>query len=475
MKMKNQIIKYFTVVLSLLIMAACSEEVMNEIDTNPNNPTDVPLSLLMPQATIDIPVGVSGIDLAWYSSVFVEHTTGAHAQLRGADRRTAEINPTMGNNRWNDLYAGVIPVLNEIIEKGGPEGTEPNSHIHVGIAKVLKAYTVAVLTDMWGDIPYTEAWQGNQNRNPTYDTQEFIYTQVLQQLLDEAIADLQQGSTFNPGITDLIFQGDVDRWIKTAWGLKARYYQRLSNTTHYDPQQVLAAVENSFDNRAEEFTFNRFSANPTGQHPWYQESNLRKHHVFSQQIFDLLDERNDPRLPVWIAPVLGTTDNFNPAQSGDAENDQTGNIYSKPSANVIYATAPLEMMTYDELMFIKAEALLATDATAAREAFVDGVTSALERWGVAPADINAYLANTTAVPATVTQEEIIKQKYLAFWLYNPIEAFNDYRRTGYPEMTNVIGPPPHRFPYPQSEYDSNAQNVPLGPETIYTVKVWWAL
>jgi hypothetical protein len=471
-----KIIANIIIGLTLLGATACSEEIMNEIDTNPNNPVDVPLSLLMPQATIDIPVGVSALDLAWYTSVFVEHTTGAHAQLRGADRRTAEINPTMGNNRWNDLYAGVIPVLNTIIERAGPDGAEPGRNIHVGIAQVLKAYTVAVLTDMWGDIPYTEAWQGSDNRAPAYDSQEFIYTQVLQQLLDQAIANLSTESIYNPGITDLIFGGNADRWIKTAWGLKARYYQRLSNTTHYNPQQVIEATNNSFTSRDEEFKFTNFAESPTSQHPWYQESNLRKHHVFSQQVYNQLNQRNDPRLSVWIAPVLGSDNVFNPAPSGAAENDQTGNIYSKPSANVIYPSAPLELMTYDEVLFIRAEALLASnDPDGAKDAYTDAITSSLQRWGVSAANIETFLNQDQVVPGgNITQENIIIQKYLAFWLYNPIEAFNDYRRTGFPQMTNAIGPPPHRFPYPQSEYDSNAENVPLMPETIYTVKLWWA-
>ncbi len=473
---KHNLYKIFAALLMIFVITACSEEKMNEIDTNPNSPTDVPLSLLMPQATIDIPVTVSGIDLSWYSSVFVEHTTGAHAQLRAADRRTAEINPTTGNNQWNSFYAGVIPNLNVIIEKTGPDGTEPGRYVHMGIAKVMKAYTVARITDTWGDVPYTQAWQGSANRAPEYDTQEFIYTQVLQQLLDEAIADLQTETVYNPGTTDLIFGGDVDRWIKTAYGLKARYLQRLSNTTHYSATAVIAAANNSFTNRAEEFTFRNFTEAPTGQHTWYQESNLRKHHVFSKQVYDLLNDREDPRLPVWIAPVAGTDTVFNPAPNGDAQNDQGGTIYSKASSNIVYATAPLEMMTYEEVLFIKAEAYLGSNMATAKEYYVAGITSAMERYGVDAADIQAFLDNEDVLPAgNLTLEHIITQKYLAFWLYNPVEAFNDYRRTGFPEMTNVIGPPPHRFPYPQSEYDSNSDNVPLGPETIYTVKLWWAL
>lgn len=473
---KHTLYKIFAALLVIFVITACSEDKMNEIDTNPNSPTDVPLSLLMPQATIDIPVTVSGIDLSWYSSVFVEHTTGAHAQLRGADRRTAEINPTTANNQWNAFYAGVIPNLNVIIAKTGPDGTEPGRFVHSGIAKVMKAYTVARITDIWGDMPYTQAWQGSANRAPEYDTQEFIYTQVLQPLLDEAIQDLQTETVYNPGTTDLIFGGDVDRWVKTAYGLKARYLQRMSNRGQYNAAAVIAAADNSFTSRANEFTFRNFTEAPTGQHTWYQESNLRKHHVFSKQVYDLLNDRNDPRLPVWIAPVLGTDTIFNPAQNGDAQNDQAGTIYSKPSANVIYATAPLEMMTYEEVLFLKAEAYLGSNMANAKEYYVAGITSAMERWGVEAADITAYLENTDVLPAgDLTRQHIITQKYLAFWLYNPVEAFNDYRRTGFPAMTNVIGPPPHRFPYPQSEYDSNSDNVPLGPETIYNTKVWWAL
>ncbi len=466
--MKNVLKVLFTILMAALILNSCSKEKLDEIDLNPNSPTNVPLSLLMPQVTIDIPVGVSGIDLAWYSSVFVEHTAGAHAQLQAADNRL-EINPTMGNNRWNDIYANVLHNLNNIIEKA-TDGDEPERWVHAGIAKVLFAYTLGVTTDIWGDVPYTEAWMGSENRKPKYDTQEFIYTQVLQQMLDEAIELLQRETIYNPANTDLIHGGDVDKWIKAAWGLKARFYQRMSNTTFYNADNVLSAVNNSFTGNSDEFVFSKFTTDATGQNPWYQESNLRKHHVVSQTLYDLMNNLNDPRVEKWFLPAINSGE-INPGQNGETQQDQAGEIYSKFTPFMLNPTSPMPLMTYEELLFIKAEALLSKgDQNGANEAFLDAVTSALLKNEIPTDDVSSF----TGQFGDVDLEEIIKQKYISFWVFQPIEAYNDYRRTGYPAMTNPNGPPPHRFPYAQNEYDSNAENVPLPPGQEFNVKVWWA-
>jgi hypothetical protein len=94
--------KYISLIFAMLLMLlsfSCSDEIMDEIDTDPNNPTDVPISLLMPGVTAGTPYWVTGTDLAWFSSIFVEHTAGAHGQMRDADRR-ANLNSQLSENSW---------------------------------------------------------------------------------------------------------------------------------------------------------------------------------------------------------------------------------------------------------------------------------------------------------------------------------------------------------------------------------------
>jgi len=468
MKILNKIL-IITGALSVGVFHSCSDDKLDEIGTNPNNPTEVPIKLLMPQVTVETAFDISGTDLAWYSSVFVEHTTGVHGQLETADKRTG-INSTIGNNSWNSLYSVALANLKIIIDRGSEGGKEEGYWNAVGIAKILMAYNYSIATDLWGEIPYSEALQGSDNRTPAFDSQESVYIGI-QQLLDEGIADLEKESVGNVGSADFYYEGDADAWVKAAYALKARYYNHLSRK---DPQgtanSVLAAIANSFEDNSESLIFSSFTTDATGQHPWFQESNDRSHHAVSQTIYDIIDNLGDPRGNLWFGTVDGVVV---PAPNGTATTDQSGTTYSRASTSYVTATAPLPIITYDELKFLEAEAYIRLDKkTEAYAAYINGVEAALERAEVDSEDIDTYLAKSTVAVGSdnLTLENIITQKYVSFWLFQPIEAYNDYRRTMIPEMHNSVGPPPNSFPYPQDEVAANP-NVPA--RTIQN-KVWWA-
>lgn len=469
MKILNKLV-VITAILSVGIFNSCSDDKLDEIGTNPNNPTEVPIKLLIPQVDVETAFAISGNDLAWYSSVFVEHTTGVHGQLETADKRTA-INSTIGNNSWNSLYSVALSNLKIIIERGSEGGKEEGHWNAVGIAKILMAYNYSIATDLWGEIPYSEALEGSDNRTPVFDSQESVYTGI-QQLLDEAITDLQKESIGNVGAADFYYGGDSDLWIKAAYALKARYYNHLSRK---DPSgsatNVLSAVANAFENSSESLIFSSFTTDATGESPWYQESNDRSHHAISETFYNIINDLGDPRGDLWFGTVNGEVV---PAPNGTAITDQAGNIYSRASRNYVTATSPLPLITFDEMKFLEAEANLRLDnkKTEAYQAYLDGVEAALVRAEVDSEDIDTYLAKSTvAVGANnLTLEKIITQKYVSFWLFQPIEAYNDYRRTLIPEMQNPVSPPPNRFPYPQDEVAANP-NVPA--RTIQN-KVWWA-
>ncbi|MCK5134288.1 MAG: SusD/RagB family nutrient-binding outer membrane lipoprotein [Bacteroidales bacterium] len=465
-------ISIFSVLLLMLFTFSCSDEIMDEIDTDPNNPTDVPISMLMSGCTAATPYWVTGTTLAWYSSIFIEHTTGAHGQMRDADRR-ANINSQLSENSWAfQIYPRLHPDLKIIIQKGSEGGSEEGKWIDVGIAKVLQAYTYLASTDTWGRIPYTEATLGAENRKPVFDTQESIYA-AMQDLLDEAIADLQKENISTTGGEDYIYGGDPDAWITAAYSLKARYANRLSNI---DPAgsaaDALAAAANGFVSSDDDFTFDNWSNDLGHENTWFQEENERRHHAISVTFYDILDGLNDPRIPLFITQVNGE---YVPAPNGTSEEDQAGTIYSRMSNNVIYATAPLPIMTFAELKFVEAECHLrkaSPDAAAALAAYEEGLDAALAQAGVETVDAVAYKAQPEVLPtdaANLTIDMIYAQKYIHLWPYGSIEAFAEWRRTGYPTMTNPFETP-RRFPYPQNEISGNAENVPA--VTPYN-GVWW--
>jgi len=456
----------------MLFAVSCSDEIMDEIDTDPNNPTDVPISMLMSGCTVGAPFWITGTELAWYSSVFCEQTAGAHGQMRDADRR-ANINSSLSDNSWAFfIYPRLHPDLKIIIEKGSEGGSEEGKWIDVGIAKVLQAYTYLGSTDTWGRIPCTEATLGAENRKPAYDTQETIYELMMEQL-DDAIEDLQRENISTTAGEDFIYGGDPNAWILAAYSLKARYANRLSNV---DPAgsaaDALEAAALGFASMDDDFTFDNYTDELGHENPWYQEENERKHHAVSVTIFELLDNINDPRIPLFFTQVNGE---YVPALNGENEEDQAGVIYSRITDQVINPTAPLPIMTYAELKLIEAECHLrkaSPDPAAALAAYEAGLDAALEQAGVASADAEAYKAQAEVMPADpsgLTTEMIYTQKYIHLWPYGSVEAYAEWRRTGFPAMNNAFEVP-RRFPYPQNEISGNGENVP--DVTPYN-GVWW--
>jgi Starch-binding associating with outer membrane len=464
-------ISIFSVFLLMLFTISCSDEIMDEIDTDPNNPTDVPISMLMSGCTAATPYWVTGTDMAWYSSVFCEQTAGAHGQMRDADRRAALTN--LSDNPWAFyIYPKLHPDLKIIIEKGSEGGSEEGKWIDVGIAKILQAYTYLASTDTWGRIPCSEATMGAENRKPVYDTQELIYENMLAQL-DEAIADLQKDNISTTGGEDYIYGGDPDAWITAAYSLKARYYNRQGNI---DPTgsaaSALAAAANGFGSIDDDFTFDNWTDETGHQNTWFQEEVERAHHCISFTFYNLLDGLNDPRIPLFITQVNGE---YVPALNGQNQNDQAGTVYSRMSDNVVNPTAPLPIMTFAELKFIEAECHLrkaSPDVAAALAAYEEGLDAALAQAGVETGPANAYKAQPEVLPtdaAALTSEMILKQKYIHLWPYGSVEAYAEWRRTGVPAMNNTFDVP-RRFPYPQNEIAGNAENVP--DVTLYN-GVWW--
>jgi len=456
----------------MLLNFSCSDEIMDEIDTDPNNPADVPISLLMPGVTAATPYWVTGTTLAWYSSIFVEHTAGAHGQMRDADRK-ANLNSQLSENSWAfHIYPRLLPDLKIIIEKGSEGGSEEGKWLDVGIAKVLMAYTMFVNTDTWGRVPFTEALLGRENRKPAFDTQESIY-EAMFQMLDDAIADLQKESLSTTGGEDYIYNGDAEKWIMAAYSLKARYANRLSKVDATgSAADALAAAANGFTSPDDDFSFAAFASDPGHENTWYQEENERKHHAMSVTFYEVLNGLNDPRIPLFFNQVGGA---YVGAPNGTSLQDQAGQIYSRITNNVIYDVAPLPIMTFAELKFIEAECQLrkaSPDPAAALEAYEAGLDAALEEDGVNQGEINAYKAQPEVMPndaADLTLDMIYTQKYIQLWPYGAVEAFAEWRRTGFPEMRNPFDTP-RRFPYPQNEVSGNAENVP--DVTVYN-GVWW--
>lgn len=469
--------RYIMVPLVAMSFTACTDKIMDDINKNRNDAEDVLAANELPSVVTETAFTTTGTDMAWYTSVFIEHNAGTHAQMRDADTRVGVTASSLMNNSWNAAYDNMM-ILQDIIKKCSPGGSEPENTPALGIAQILMAYNLAIVTDMWGQAPFNEALKGLDNRHPKYDKQQDNYNKVIIPYLDAAITNLSKTPPADVlkkvAANDLMHEGKLDRWIKAAWSLKMRYYLHLSNVMPDAADKSLACLAKGIDKAEEAFVFNKYTPSATGQNPWFQYINDRMDQSIGKTLFDLMKQRNDPRMNIYFDTLKGAI--IVPAPNGTALESQ-GTRYSVSLISQD-PVAPTPLMTYHEVKFIEAE-LLARKGQNFRPALQAAIEANFAYHGVAGG--TDYYKNEVVPLLGTTQaanlKEILTQKYIAFYEAESLEAYNDYRRTRIPTLNNPNNNNAaygfvERFPYPTSETSNNGANVPK--VNIFKDKIWWA-
>jgi hypothetical protein len=466
-------IRIFLYIAVASFLFACSEDKMDEINKERNDALEMAAKNILPDIMLKTAFEVAGTDIPWYATVYIEHSAGTWAQSATADKRVAQNDASLFNNNWMSLY-DILNACKAVIDKTDPvTGDESTNNWARGIAYVMTAYNLATATDMWGEVPWTEALQGAEELTPKYDKQSFLYTEI-HRLLDSAIVNLGKTS-IKYGAFDYIYGGDETKWIKAAWSLKARYYLRLSQRDANAYDKALACVANGFAGNEDNFLFAAYQESASGENPWYQFLADRTHLSAGKTLYDLMNDRVDPRIAVYFTQIDGA---YNPAPNGTATESQ-GGLYSTSLLTENGATAPTPLMTYHELKFIQAECLLHKGDIGWQMAMGEAVAANFQWHGITDVQVvTDYLLNNIAPLAAVDPlKELLTQKYIAFYEFEATEAYNDYRRTGVPSMNNpnnltATGGFVNRFPYAISEVSSNSENVPS--IDVFKNKVWWA-
>lgn len=471
-------LKYIVILLALF-SASCSKEKLDEIDTNPNIISDAPLNTLLPAAQMTVAQRVVG-SLSIVSGYASEHTnfTGIN---------TATNLQVSGGNQWTSGFQAIryfngIRSIADLQQRTG----------YSAIADIMTAYTLSLLVDAYGDIPFKEAVQESIIQ-PHFDPAKDLYIE-MQKLLDAGIQKCDQATTAasRPGNDDLIFKGNMTLWKKTAWGLKARLLNRLSNVNPQESnQQILSAIGNSFA-PAENFTVTGYQSNPENANPIANNFMNASTIVIADGIVTAMksflepteDVLADPRANIWFTKIAGKVVTP-PTSRATTDVTLNGTLYSKP-LYLQNRTSPLPLLTYTELKFIEAEVQLRIgDKPTAYAAYDAAVRSAMAQSAIfnptaalTSAQINSYLARTKVLPGAdkLTLKDIITQKYIFLFIFQSVEAFNDVRRTGLITLNDPDGTA-KRFPYPTDEMTRNA-NAPQASDfnTVYTpaARLFWA-
>lgn len=474
--MKNIKLKGLSILLAVIVLVGCTDN-FKEINTDPNTATVVPTAYLLTNAER----GVLGQRFNFTTSLYAQHW--AETQYTNTSRyETAEAS-------FNGYYSSPLADLQQIINLNTDEATMNDAAAsgdnanQIAVATILKVLTFQYITDMWGDIPYSEALQGVNNFTPAYDTQAAVYASFLTEL-DAAIAMINTAPT-NALIGDQIYEGDMASWRKFANALKMRVGMRMSNTS--DSATGLAAVSSAMAGAFSggDDALYPYLPDAANDNPVWAHFLTRTDYAVSNTLVDFMNTRNDPRLPMYgdeapnFAPnVIGMPYGVDNSIAGLITNDEI----SFPGTMVRSATSPGIMMTYAEQLFIEAEYAEITAPGSGMAAYNAAITESMSFWGVDAADVPAYLADAGVVYNAATADQLIgEQKWLALYT-DGHEAWANFRRTGFPAL--VAAPDasegrdiPRRRAYTQDEYDLNGTNIAAavaaqGADVMET-RMWW--
>ncbi len=458
MKTKLSFIKFHLLLIGILLLNSCDLE---ETNVNPNSPTDVPPSVMLPFCQERIAVLSCGTTQVM-SGIFMQY-------YLGVDNHPVQVQQYILNEalyvdwNWNDYYDGPMINLKIMIDQAEKE----KSYYYAGIGKVLLANCLGNVSSLWGDVPYKESLQGSVTLHPAFDPQKDAY-EAIQQLLDDGLTDLKTEYVGKkPASDDVIFGGNTTKWIEVAYALKARYYIHLTKRTSelgYNPaQKALEAAANAMKSSSGDLEYH-FGFSASEYNPFYSYT-LLNYILPNPSFTNLMLQLNDPRKSFFYKKKFGES-----------------------TLNGLYFTSsnsPVHMMTYHELKFIEAEARLRLNDKdpAAQTALQQGVKASIKKitgTATTDADIITYLNANAMLTGNFDNDlkTIITQKYIA--MFTSIESWTDYRRTGIPELVpnaggnhnqNPGGAIPRRFAYPQTERLYN-QNFPATLPTLQD-RFWW--
>ena len=488
--------KIFYPILILMMIASYSCEEYLDINEDPTAPTDATILDLLPSGQVACAFRLSN-QMNRAASDNVQYLRGRYDSWG--------IAPSDLSNAWRfSLYAGGLKDLDDVEKRA----TASENFHFVGVAKLMKAYTYSIMVDVWDDIPYTDALN-DEILHPKFDDASTIYSNLLA-LIDDAIADLDKPlPTISADLNsvDLIYGGDLNKWKKMAYTLKLKMYNQIRLI---DPAAAKSNIESMISSgklissNADDFVFNfGSSTTPSNQHPGFQNDYKVKGEAYvNTHFFDVMKENLDPRIPYYF---YNQNDDFEgrytgaPAPTGNDNDTRTvqgiysvGGKFDDGSAKSVTnasgaGNGRFRMITNVMRLFIECEAALALDATVsdtpenlykkALEATFAEVNS-LDAPNITDEAKNLYITGRLAKfnNAANNQEKlalIMEDKWITSF-GNALEAYNDYRRTGFPVLpdpltasNNVVA---HRFPYPVDELSSNT-NAPEQP--LNNVKVFW--
>jgi hypothetical protein len=495
------------VAAALVVGSGCSKL---DINSNPNEPTQsqgTP-AVVFPAGVLSA-TGYIGGNLGIVGGMWSQYYTQSpyDNQYTDVDAYNMPNSDGFVTGTWDNLFTGALVDFQTVIHSSD----SLQDWTYYLMAQTMKAYVTSVMVDLWSTMPYTQAFQGKDNLNPTWDSGLTIYNALIDSI------NLAQGKDFTAltnsqpsADQDPLFGGnasEINNWIAFGNTLKLRMYLRMWNTQPAIARAGITALLSAGGPfLTKDAAFTNFSNAPGLDNPMYEQNirelNTNSNLKASTTLVTWLNEYNDPRVIYWFggyAPSSVDQGNYRLILAGYS---------SAPTFNET-PTDPVEFISLAESDFLQAEALIringngAAGAQALYEAGVERAFSEIgfsgdtllgKTPGAAPY-FGAYAwGKETEGGATLTNlQQIWRQKW-AECIYgcHGIEAWFEQNRNGFPTQSPVYstdpsyipgqivvvpntvlsaGQLPRRFPFPYDETNRNSSSPNLVP--IY-VPVWWA-
>ena len=476
--MKRMNIKKIALVLgiSALGFTGCKKGIddFGTINRNPNATTIPITSALLTNVLANIGSNV------WGDAI--NTTAGLYCQYMSETQYTDISRYATPTLNWDGYYAGDLYDLQNIINTNTDEATKASAAQYgsnanqIAIARILKAYYFMVLSDAFGDVPYSQALQGKATI--PYDKQENVYPAIITEL-KEAVAQFDGGATVQG---DVMYGGNTTKWKKFANSIRAIAALRMSkaNATLGRTEFAAAIAAGVIDANADNASIPYVGGNYRNPIYNYYVITQRFDYAVSKTVTDKLSSLNDPRIGKFGNTSQGFPYGYTRA---DALAWQTLN----PNFAFLFAftatpeTMPLSLVSAGQVYLARAEAArLGWTSEVVATMYANGITAEMNRWGITDATAIAnYLLQANVALGVNNDQKIAEQRWLSHFP-DGNQGWAEWRRTGFPALTPAPGSGkqiPRRIPYGPNEPLYNSANytaaAALFSNNSQDAKVWW--
>jgi hypothetical protein len=505
--MKKNFRKYSIMLLTACIGLQACDKGFEAMNTNPNASANLTPAFVFTKSLLD-----GAGDVLNFLQGTMQFTT-SYNDVAGFGAKYILSQSQQSWTVFNNAYPKEINEVQQVIEKVSADPEQVNL---LSCARIWRVYCFSRITDIYGDVPYSQAGQGytSGNYKPVYDPQQAIYADMLKEL-DEAATAIDPAKA-NFGAADLIYKGDMIKWKKFSYSLMLRLAMRMTKvdlttaetwakkaitggviTEDADIAKVTGYVSAGQDINKNPLALGMLNSDYVGANG----SSNPEGGKYQDVIINFLKTNKDPRLAVlsvvWVNGKADTTAAIQKGMSSSLSSKPADfGTYSEPNPNtILQLNSPYMLLTNAETNFLLAEAALRNwyTAASASASYENGISASMRQWGlfgsagvISANQIQTYIKyhplNTGG-----TFNEQMEQIYTQFWVGvfpNSTEVFASYRRTGYPALVpnNYVGNATggkifRRFLYPATEQNLNGENYQAaiarqGADEFLT-RMWW--